>query len=109
MNIQSHVFSECKENIYNEIESKLGIKEEGALDRCAHLLADDPDRQRRREFLLKEREKLGLALQWLNVAGKRDGNGGGDDDDGMDLDNEASVKVFKDDKFFKDDKMNVFL
>lgn len=36
--------------------------------RCLHLMADDPERLERREFLLKEQEKLELALTWLSSA-----------------------------------------
>lgn len=36
--------------------------------RCLQLMADDPERLERREFLLKEQEKLELALTWLSSA-----------------------------------------
>jgi hypothetical protein len=40
------------------------------MDRCAQLMADDPERQRRRLHLAKERTKLTTAQKWLAAAGK---------------------------------------
>ena len=55
-----------------------------ALSRCEQLLADDPERQARRETLVKEREKFATALNWLNEAqmsGAEKSDDDGDDDD----------------------------
>lgn len=37
-------------------------------------MADDPERIRRREFLVKEKDKLVIALQWLDSTAKSAGN-----------------------------------
>ena len=36
-------------------------------------MAEDPERQRRRQYLLREREKLSKAQEWLSSAKKEDG------------------------------------
>lgn len=57
-----------------------------ALDRCLELMAEDPERQRRRQYLLKEKEKISKAQEWLATARKSEdevdtagGSGGGFD------------------------------
>ncbi|EEA28416.1 hypothetical protein TMatcc_003252 [Talaromyces marneffei ATCC 18224] len=70
MIINMKLFSECKENLFKQIENGLGIWESDASYRCLQLMADDPERLQRREFLLKEQEKLELSLNWLESAAK---------------------------------------
>lgn len=41
-----------------------------ALDRCMELMAEDPERQRRRQYVLKEKEKISKAQEWLATARK---------------------------------------
>jgi hypothetical protein len=59
-------------------------------------MADDPGRLQRREFLLKEQEKLELALEWLGSAVNC--NAPNDDDDvEMGNDQETYIKSPRDD------------
>jgi hypothetical protein len=37
-----------------------------AAERCMELMAEDPERQRRRNTLISERAKLGKAQEWIN-------------------------------------------
>lgn len=43
-----------------------------ALERCLELMEEDPDRQRRRQFLLREKERIDKAQEWLKLARKED-------------------------------------
>lgn len=42
------------------------------MERCLELMAEDPERQRRRRFLVKEKEKVSKAQEWLASARKDD-------------------------------------
>lgn len=35
------------------------------MERCLELMAEDPERQRRRQYLVKEKAKLTKAQEWL--------------------------------------------
>lgn len=63
--------------------------------RCLRLMADDPERLQRREFLLKEQEKFKLALKWLGSAVAY--NGSSDEDVEMRQDQETYIKIAEDD------------
>lgn len=41
------------------------------MERCLELMAEDPERQRRRQHLMKEKQKVIKAQEWLSSA-KRD-------------------------------------
>lgn len=41
-----------------------------AVDRCMELMAEDPELQRRRQYLLREKEKISKAQEWLSTARK---------------------------------------
>lgn len=43
-----------------------------AMERCLELMTEDPERQRRRMFLVKEKEKVSKAQEWLASAKKDD-------------------------------------
>lgn len=43
-----------------------------ALERCVELMAEDPERQRRRQYLLKEQKKISMAQEWLATAKKNE-------------------------------------
>lgn len=43
-----------------------------ALDRCLELMAEDPERQRRRTYLVREKNKITKAQQWLATVRKED-------------------------------------
>lgn len=58
-------------------------------------MADDPERLQRREFLLKEQEKLELALKWLGSAVKC--SGPSDEDVEMSNDQETYIMSVVDD------------
>lgn len=51
---------------------KPGLTIPAALDRCMELMAEDPERQRRRQYLLREKEKIDKAQGWLATAKKDD-------------------------------------
>lgn len=66
--------------------------------RCLELMADQPERLQRRAFLLKEQEKLELALEWLGSAVKC--NDPSDEDVDMMNDQETYIKSAEDDSLF---------
>ncbi|PWY78288.1 putative dynamin GTPase [Aspergillus heteromorphus CBS 117.55] len=70
--VHTKLFAKCREELISVIESELRIFDDNALDRCLELMTEDPERQRRRLQLLKEREKITKAQEWLNSAKKED-------------------------------------
>ncbi|TQB74446.1 hypothetical protein MPDQ_004747 [Monascus purpureus] len=70
--VQMKLFSKCREDLVTVIEQKLSIFDDNALDRCLELMAEDPERQHRRQDLIREREKLSKAQEWLSTAKKDD-------------------------------------
>ncbi|KAF3892774.1 Dynamin GTPase [Trichophyton interdigitale] len=68
--IHIKLFMRCRDELRGEIEQKLGILNENASERCTELMAEDRERQLRRMYLLKEKEKLDKAQEWLKVAEK---------------------------------------
>ncbi|KAB8234882.1 putative dynamin GTPase [Aspergillus alliaceus] len=72
--IHTKLFSKCREELVAVIEKELGISEENgmSLERCQELMAPDPERQRRRQYLLKEHKKVTQAQQWLSTVKKED-------------------------------------
>ncbi|EZF70187.1 hypothetical protein H105_07475 [Trichophyton soudanense CBS 452.61] len=68
--IHIKLFMRCRDELRGEIEQKLGILNENASERCTELMAEDRERQLRRMHLLKEKEKLDKAQEWLKVAEK---------------------------------------
>ncbi|KAI9926844.1 hypothetical protein AWENTII_011479 [Aspergillus wentii] len=75
--VHTKLFSKCREELGNVIEKELGIFENNgsAVDRCLELMAEDPERQKRRQFLLREKEKISKAQQWLATVKKEDDSG----------------------------------
>ncbi|KKK15836.1 hypothetical protein ARAM_004549 [Aspergillus rambellii] len=57
--VHTKLFLKCREGLITEIET---------VDRCNELMAEDPERQRRRQYLLKEKEKINKAQAWLETA-----------------------------------------
>ncbi|OJJ45477.1 hypothetical protein ASPZODRAFT_99591 [Penicilliopsis zonata CBS 506.65] len=70
--VHTKLFSKCREELITVIEKELGIFENNAMERCLELMAEDPERQRRRQNLLKEKEKITKAQEWLATAKKHD-------------------------------------
>ncbi|KAL1966975.1 hypothetical protein VTN77DRAFT_3719 [Rasamsonia byssochlamydoides] len=70
--IHIKLFSRCREELFLVIEKALGILEENALERCMILMAEDPERQKRRQYLVKERAKLTKAQEWLAAETKEE-------------------------------------
>ncbi|KAL1882505.1 hypothetical protein Plec18167_002921 [Paecilomyces lecythidis] len=63
--VYTKLFFRCREELVSVIEKNLAIFEGNATERCMELMAEDPAQQRRRQYLLKEREKLTQAQEWL--------------------------------------------
>ncbi|KAH8705023.1 putative dynamin GTPase [Talaromyces proteolyticus] len=63
-NVHIKLFWKCKE-MHAVIEDKLGVYGQDSTALCARLMAQDPERQRLRESLVKEQVKLGTAQEWL--------------------------------------------
>ncbi|RAH57510.1 dynamin family protein [Aspergillus piperis CBS 112811] len=70
--VHTKLFAKCRDDLIKEIERELCILDENALERCLELMEEDPDRQRRRQFLLREKERIDKAQEWLNLARKED-------------------------------------
>ncbi|KAF7117917.1 hypothetical protein CNMCM5793_007248 [Aspergillus hiratsukae] len=70
--VHTKLFSKCREELLAVIENELRIFDENAVERCMELMAEDPERQRRRQYLLKEKEKVLKAQEWLSTAKKED-------------------------------------
>ncbi|KAK1146317.1 hypothetical protein N8T08_003104 [Aspergillus melleus] len=66
--VHTKLFSKCREELIPTIEERLGIQDDNAMERCMELMAEHPDRQRRRSHLSKEREKITRAQQSLETA-----------------------------------------
>lgn len=65
------------------------------MDRCVALMTDDPARQRRRQVLMQERDKLTQALDRLATEGKEDHiKADPDDQDALDLPERLACRVF---------------
>ncbi|KAF9888697.1 hypothetical protein FE257_008455 [Aspergillus nanangensis] len=72
--VYTKLFSKCREGLISQIEEKLGIADENALERCQELMAEDSERQNRRQYLLREKDKVNRAQQWLSTIKKEDDN-----------------------------------
>ncbi|PWY82262.1 hypothetical protein BO83DRAFT_374785 [Aspergillus eucalypticola CBS 122712] len=70
--VHTKLFAKCRDDLIKEIERELCIFDENALERCLELMEEDPDRQRRRQFLLREKERIDKAQEWLKLARKED-------------------------------------
>ncbi|KAL2821993.1 P-loop containing nucleoside triphosphate hydrolase protein [Aspergillus granulosus] len=65
--VHTKLFFKCRENLVEEIEKGLGIYDQNAVDRCNELMSEDIERQRRREYLMRQKQKLTKAQQWLEA------------------------------------------
>ncbi|KAI9876220.1 MAG: hypothetical protein M1830_007009, partial [Pleopsidium flavum] len=63
--VQGELFAKCRNGIYMELEEELGVMEGDANERCARLMAEDPQREIKRAQLKREKEKLAKAQDWL--------------------------------------------
>ncbi|KAL4873018.1 hypothetical protein BDV12DRAFT_209663 [Aspergillus spectabilis] len=73
--VHTKLFFKCREHLVEAIEQGLGMQDENAVDRCTELMSEDSDRQRRRQYLLKQKEKIMKAQEWLqaeNATGDQD-------------------------------------
>ncbi|RJE21495.1 Dynamin family [Aspergillus sclerotialis] len=82
----TRLFSKCRDDLVNVIEKELGIFETNAMERCLELMTEDPDRQRRRLYLIKEKEKVSKAQEWLVLNKKGDDESDAEKDDTMNTD-----------------------
>ncbi|CAK48306.1 uncharacterized protein An11g02390 [Aspergillus niger] len=64
--VHTKLFAKCRDDLIKEIERELCIFDEN------ELMEEDPDRQRRRQFLLREKERIDKAQEWLKLARKED-------------------------------------
>ncbi|KAJ0426342.1 P-loop containing nucleoside triphosphate hydrolase protein [Aspergillus carlsbadensis] len=65
--VHTKLFFKCRENLVEELEKGLGIYDQNAVDRCNELMSEDAERQRRREYLIRQKEKVMKAQQWLEA------------------------------------------
>ncbi|RMJ22113.1 Dynamin family [Aspergillus sp. HF37] len=72
--LHTKLFSKCRDGLLEAIEQELRIFDSNAMERCLELMAEDPERQRRRQHLMKEKQKVTKAQEWLSSA-KRDETG----------------------------------
>ncbi|RAK97752.1 putative dynamin GTPase [Aspergillus ibericus CBS 121593] len=70
--VHTKLFAKCRDDLITELERELNIFDDNALERCLELMEEDPERQRRRLYFLKEKEKINKAQEWLNLAKKED-------------------------------------
>ncbi|PWY91926.1 dynamin family protein [Aspergillus sclerotioniger CBS 115572] len=70
--VHTKLFAKCRDELIKEVERELNIFDKNALERCLELMEEDPERQRRRLYFLKEKEKISKAQEWLNLAKKED-------------------------------------
>ncbi|OJI98433.1 hypothetical protein ASPVEDRAFT_59799 [Aspergillus versicolor CBS 583.65] len=79
--IYTKLFFRCHQSLVKAIEHGLGIQAENAVERCNELMSEDIERQRRRQYFEKQKEKVMKAQEWLNEE-----NGTADEqDDPMDV------------------------
>ncbi|KAE8369368.1 P-loop containing nucleoside triphosphate hydrolase protein [Aspergillus caelatus] len=72
--IHTRLFSKCREELVSVIEKELHISDTDgmSLERCQELMAPDLERQRRRQYLLKEKKKITQAQEWLSAIKKEE-------------------------------------
>ncbi|KAJ5316878.1 hypothetical protein N7508_001386 [Penicillium antarcticum] len=56
----------CRGDLVNSIRDELQIFGDNGRERCLELMAEDAERQNRRAFLYKEREKFAKAQKWIS-------------------------------------------
>ncbi|KAE8340047.1 hypothetical protein BDV24DRAFT_175701 [Aspergillus arachidicola] len=68
------LFSKCREELISVIEKELHISDTDgmSLERCQELMAPDLERQRRRQYLIKEKKKITQAQGWLSATKKEE-------------------------------------
>ncbi|KAE8319761.1 P-loop containing nucleoside triphosphate hydrolase protein [Aspergillus transmontanensis] len=73
--IHTKLFSKCREELVSVIEKELHISDTDgmSLERCQELMAPDLERQRRRQYLIKEKKKITQAQEWLSATKKEEG------------------------------------
>ncbi|KAE8328629.1 P-loop containing nucleoside triphosphate hydrolase protein [Aspergillus sergii] len=72
--IHTKLFSKCREELVSVIEKELHISDTDgmSLERCQELMAPDLERQRRRQYLIKEKKKITQAQEWLSATKKEE-------------------------------------
>ncbi|RAL16383.1 putative dynamin GTPase [Aspergillus homomorphus CBS 101889] len=68
--VHTKLFAKCRNQLINEIQQELHIDDYDMAERCCELMAEDPERQRRRLDLQREKEKIAKAQTWLSEAKK---------------------------------------
>ncbi|KAK2761761.1 hypothetical protein FQN54_001589 [Arachnomyces sp. PD_36] len=61
------LFFRCRHDLISTIERELGLLENDASEKLAILMTENPERQRRRLHLVKEKERLGKAMESLST------------------------------------------
>ncbi|KAL4932798.1 putative dynamin GTPase [Aspergillus undulatus] len=90
--VHTKLFFKCREELVAKIENCLGIYQENAVERCNELMAEKPERQRRRQYLVREKEKIMQAQQWLHAESSTTE----DQEDTMDFEYEVKLQPFDD-------------
>ncbi|KAL8736812.1 MAG: hypothetical protein Q9166_000178 [cf. Caloplaca sp. 2 TL-2023] len=63
--IQAELFTACRNELGNALKQRIGLEEKDAEQRCAILLAVDPQVEKDRAELLKQKENLMKACTWF--------------------------------------------
>ncbi|KAL8849843.1 MAG: hypothetical protein Q9221_005181 [Calogaya cf. arnoldii] len=63
--IRAELFTTCRNDIGTALKQRIGLEEKDAEQRCAILLAVDPENERIRGELLKQKANLEKASEWL--------------------------------------------
>ncbi|KAL2835249.1 P-loop containing nucleoside triphosphate hydrolase protein [Aspergillus cavernicola] len=83
--VHTKLFFKCHETLIEAIEDGLGIQDENAVERCNELMCEDADRQHRRQYLEKQKEKVMKAQEWLNAENTTDNQGNEPTDFGREI------------------------
>ncbi|KAL9627547.1 MAG: hypothetical protein Q9204_006487 [Flavoplaca sp. TL-2023a] len=63
--IQTELFAACRYELGEALKQGIGLEEKDAEQRCAVLLAVDPENERLRAELIKQKSNLEKASEWL--------------------------------------------
>lgn len=63
--IQANLFTSCRNDLGSALKKRIGLEDRDAEQRCAVLLAVDPEGERIRIELIKQKENLEKASKWL--------------------------------------------
>ncbi|KAI4256558.1 MAG: hypothetical protein L6R42_006150 [Xanthoria sp. 1 TBL-2021] len=63
--IRAELFTTCRNDLGNALKQRIGLEEKDAEQRCAVLLAVDPENERIRGELMKQKSNLEKACEWF--------------------------------------------